>query len=61
MRAQRPGESALLLLDAVDQLAEAGVPYAIIGAMAAAVHGIVRASMDADAVLAKPPSGLAAL
>ena len=61
MRAQRPGESALLLLDAVDVLAEAGVHYAVIGAMAAAVHGVVRASIDADAVLAASPSGLSAL
>jgi predicted nucleotidyltransferase len=29
-----------------------GVRYAVIGAMAAAVHGVVRASLDADAVVA---------
>lgn len=51
MRTRRAGESALLLLDAVDVLASEGVPYAVIGAMAASVHGVVRASMDADAVL----------
>jgi len=54
MRAQRPGESALLLLDAVDVLVRAGISYAVIGAMAASVHGIVRASVDADAILALP-------
>ena len=27
------------------------MPYAVIGAVAASVHGSVRASMDADAVL----------
>jgi hypothetical protein len=45
------GESALLLLDVVDQLAGAGVTYAVVGALAASVHGAVRASMDADVVL----------
>ena len=52
MRAQRPGESALLLLDVIDALTSAKVRYAVVGAMAASVHGVVRASVDADAVLA---------
>lgn len=51
MRATGPGESALLLLDAVDVLTAEGVKYAVIGAMAGSVHGVVRASFDADAVL----------
>lgn len=51
MRTSRAGQSALLLLDAVAVLATRNTPYAVIGAMAASVHGIVRASMDADAVL----------
>jgi predicted nucleotidyltransferase len=51
MRANRSGESALLLLDVIDVLTSAGVGYAVIGAMAASVYGAVRASMDADAVL----------
>jgi len=51
MRAKGPGESALLLLDAVDLLTDERVDYAVIGAMAASVHGKVRASMDADALL----------
>ena len=51
MRTSRAGQSALLLLDAVAVLAAKGIPYAVIGAMAASVHGVVRASMDADAVL----------
>ena len=50
MRATQPGQSALLLLDVVDVLREAGVRYAVLGAMAASVHGLVRASLDADAV-----------
>jgi hypothetical protein len=61
MRAQRPGESALLLLDAIDSLSRAGVPYAVVGAMAASVHGVVRASMDADAILAVHSDELAAV
>jgi len=50
MRATRAGQSALLLLDVVEVLSEAGIRYAVLGAMAASVHGIVRASLDADAV-----------
>jgi predicted nucleotidyltransferase len=41
----------LLLLDAIEVLAREAVDYAVIGAMAASVHGVLRASMDADAVL----------
>jgi hypothetical protein len=48
MSAQRSGESALLLLDVIDHLQRANVQYAVVGAMAASVHGVVRASMDAD-------------
>jgi hypothetical protein len=59
MRAQRSGESALLLLDAIDLLKRENVAYAVVGAMAASVHGVVRASMDADAVLALPTQRLA--
>jgi hypothetical protein len=51
VRTTGPGESALLLLDAVDVLVTEGVDYAVVGAMAGSVHGIVRASFDADAVL----------
>ena len=50
MRATQPGQSALLLLDVVDTLTEQGVQYAVIGAMAASVHGRVRASLEADAI-----------
>lgn len=61
MRTQGPGESALLLLDAVTVLRRQGVAYAVIGAMAASVHGAVRASLDADAVLSLPLSALSDL
>jgi hypothetical protein len=40
-----------LLLDAVDLMATQRIDYAVVGAMAASVHGAVRASLDADAVL----------
>ena len=51
MRTSRSGESALLLLDVIEVLARQQVDYAVVGAMAASVHGVLRASMDADAVL----------
>jgi len=51
MRARGRGESALLLLDVVDILQKQGVDYAVIGAMAASVHGSIRATADADALL----------
>ena len=51
VRTSRPGESALLLLDAVELLTERKIEYAVIGALAASIHGAVRASMDADVVL----------
>jgi hypothetical protein len=46
-----PGQSTQLLLEVVSLLDEAGVNYVVIGALAAAVHGVVRASVDADAVV----------
>ena len=55
MRTKGPGESALLLLDTAALLTDKGIAYAVIGAMAAAVHGVVRASIDADAVLSFTP------
>jgi len=55
MRTNGPGQSALLLLDVVDLLSAEKVGYAVIGAMAASVHGVVRASLDADAVLSLSP------
>ncbi|MBI5150402.1 MAG: nucleotidyltransferase [Candidatus Omnitrophica bacterium] len=51
MKATGPGQSSLLLLDVIDILNKSRVPYAVIGAFAASFHGIVRASMDADAVI----------
>jgi len=51
MRTSAPGQSALLMADVAEFLATQGVRYAVIGAMAAAVHGVVRASLDADAIV----------
>ena len=52
MRTSAPGQSALLMADIAELLATQGIRYAVIGAMAAAVHGVVRASLDADALVA---------
>jgi hypothetical protein len=49
------------LLDAIDLLSRSNVSYAVVGAMAASVHGVVRASTDADAILALHSDELAAL
>jgi hypothetical protein len=46
-----PGQSALLLLDAVAVLTAEQIDYAVIGAVAASLHGVVRASFDADAIV----------
>lgn len=51
MRTRAKGESALLLLDVAAVLRSRSVPYAVIGAMAGAVHGVIRASVDADAIV----------
>ncbi|MDA0322542.1 MAG: hypothetical protein O2923_07485 [Verrucomicrobia bacterium] len=51
MRTKGPGESAALLGDVVKCLSQHGIGYAVIGAMAAAFHGIVRSSLDADALV----------
>jgi predicted nucleotidyltransferase len=58
MRTKASGESTLLLVDAVQVLRAAQVDYAIIGAMAASVHGVIRASRDADALLSITTSAL---
>jgi hypothetical protein len=57
MRTQAPGQSSLLFLDVAEILVAQRIPYALIGAVAAAVHGEVRA----DAVLSVPLRRLSAL
>jgi predicted nucleotidyltransferase len=61
MRTKASGESTLLLLDAVQVLRAENVEYAVIGAMAASVHGVLRASRDADALLSISASALSGL
>ena len=51
MKAKGPGQSVLLLVDVIDILKHLHIPYAIIGAVAASFHGVVRASLDADALI----------
>lgn len=51
MRASGPGESAKLLVDVVDVLTARSIDYAVIGALAASLHGAGRASLDADLVV----------
>jgi hypothetical protein len=58
MRASRPGQSALLLLDVVEILRRENVDYLIIGAFALSVHGVIRASKDVDALLQISHSGM---
>lgn len=52
MRTTGPGQSAFLIIDAIVVLNREKVDYAVIGAMAGSVHGAIRASVDADAVIA---------
>jgi predicted nucleotidyltransferase len=61
MRTRQAGQSARLLLDVIAVLNEQGINYAVIGAMAAAVHGEIRATTDADALVSVPISRLASL
>jgi hypothetical protein len=61
MRTNKGGQSALLLLDVVEILRREKVNYAVIGAFALTVLGVVRATMDVDALLFAEPGRLAKL
>jgi hypothetical protein len=61
VRTSGPGQSAFLIFDAIAVLNREKIDYAIIGAMAASVHGAIRASMDADAVISLSRQELADL
>lgn len=61
MKARGPGQSALFLLDVAAVLTEQEIEYMVIGAMAAAVHGSIRATTDADALVSVGKSKLAQL
>jgi len=55
MRTKGPGQSVLLLLDVIHILDKLHIPYAVVGAFAASFHGVVRASVDADALISLQP------
>ena len=61
MRTRGPGQSPLLLLDVAAVLVNEEVEYAVIGALAASVHGSIRATTDADALVSVSPAKLARL
>lgn len=61
MRTRKGGQSALLLLDVVEILRREKFDYAVIGAFALAVLGVVRATTDVDALLFTKPGRLAKL
>lgn len=58
MKAKGRGQSALLLLDVINILLKEKVPYAVVGAFAASFYGVIRASMDAGAVISLTPTTL---
>lgn len=57
MKANGPGQSALLLLDVIRTLNKLKIPYAVIGAFAASFYGAVRGSLDADVIISVGGSG----
>ena len=61
MRTSNVGQSPLLLFDVVEILRRENVDYAIIGALALAVHGVIRATTDAEVLLFTNPGRLANL
>jgi predicted nucleotidyltransferase len=61
MRTTQVGQSPLLLLDVIDVLISEDVEYAVVGALAAAVYGTIRASADADALVSASVNKLASL
>ena len=54
-----PGQSVNLLLEIADYLERERVPYLVIGALAAAIHGVIRSTLDADALVSLPVTALA--
>ena len=51
MRARAAGQSVLLLLDVAAVLGRERIDYVVVGALAGSVHGAVRATLDADALV----------
>lgn len=46
-----PGQSLDLLLEVTEHLHGVGISYVVVGAVAAAIHGMVRSTLDADALV----------
>ncbi|MGA8708275.1 MAG: hypothetical protein WB646_14960 [Steroidobacteraceae bacterium] len=61
MRTRQAGQSALLLLDVIEILRSQNLDYAVIGAFALSVHGVIRATTDVDALLFTTTARLARL
>lgn len=61
LRTSKGGQSALLLLDTVEILRRERIDYAVIGAFALTVLGVIRATTDVDALLFTKPGRLAKL
>ena len=61
MRARGPGQSALMVLDVAALLADEDIEYSVIGALAASVHGSIRATTDADVLVGVSAAKLARL
>jgi predicted nucleotidyltransferase len=61
LRARQAGQSVLLLLDVVAVFKDQAIDYAVIGAVAASVHGELRATADADALISVTAAKLARL
>ena len=61
MKPGQSGGAVQLLVEVAAVLVDQRIDYAVIGAMAAAVHGIVRASLDADALISVSTAQLEAL
>ncbi len=51
MKPSGPGQSPRLLSEVVPELEKLKIGHAVIGALAASFHGVVRSSLDADAVI----------
>ena len=57
MKPAGPGQSAQLLAEVALLLDSLEIPYAVIGGLAASFHGIVRSSLDADAIISARDEG----
>ncbi len=61
MAVSASGQSSELLIEVVGVLNARGIDYVVIGAMAVSLHGVVRASVDADAIVSATSGQMKAL